>query len=80
MPDANFAQRFRMRHKLLHKIFWRRCGECLVELDDEQVPDPEIPDQSDLVLRSSEQMRSLHGPKHFHGMRVESDDDRSAIC
>jgi hypothetical protein len=80
MSDANFTQRFRMCHELLHKIFRGRCGECLVEFDDEQVPDPQVADQFDLVLCSSQQVGSLPWPKHFHGMRVESNDHRCAIC
>ena len=40
----------------------------------------EVADQSDLVLRSSEQMGRLRGPKHFHWMRVKRDDDWSAVC
>jgi hypothetical protein len=40
----------------------------------------EVANQFDLVLRGREQMGCLRGPKDFHRVRVESNDDWSAVC
>src|SRR5262245_33836624 len=69
-----------MRHQLLHEIFRRSRGKCLVELDDKQMLHAEVPNQFDLVLRGGQQMGCLRGSKYFHRMRIEGNDDRSAIC
>src|SRR6266536_2897014 len=69
-----------MRHQLLHKVFRRGCGKCLVEFDDEQMPYSEVANQFDLVLRGREQMGCVVGAKYFHRMRIKSNDHRSALC
>jgi hypothetical protein len=79
MADANFTQRFGMRHELLHKVFRRGCCECLIELDDEQVLHTEPANQLNFVLRGGEQMGRLRGPKHFYRMRIESNHNGSAL-
>jgi hypothetical protein len=56
MPNADFAQRFRLGHQLLDEVFRRGCGKCLVEFDDEQMPYSEVANQFDLMLRGREQM------------------------
>ena len=80
MPNADFAQRFRLGHQLLDEVFRRSRSKCFVELDDEQMLHAESANQFDLVLRGGEQMRCLPGPKYFHRVRVEGNNDRSAVC
>ena len=41
---------------------------------------PEVANQFDLVWGGGEQMRCLPGPKYFHRVRVEGNNDRSAVC
>jgi hypothetical protein len=69
-----------MRHQLLHKVFRRSRGKSLVEFDDEQMPYSEVANQFDLVLRGRQQMGGVAGPKHFHRMRIKSNDNGSAVC
>src|ERR1700682_329459 len=79
VADANLTQRFRIRDQLVDKLFRRRGREFFVELDDEQMRDPEIPDQSDLVLRRGEQMRRGLWAQYFLRMGIECDDDWRAV-
>ncbi len=53
-------------------------AEFAVEFDDEQMRDAELADQSDLVLRRGDQVRSIVRPKNFPRMRIECHDDRRA--
>src|SRR4030095_17138967 len=69
-----------MRQQLLHKVFRSSCGKCLVEFDDEQMPYSEVTNQFDLVLRGRKQMGRVVGPKHFHRVRIKSNDHLNALC
>ena len=62
VPHANFAQRFRMLHQLLHEVFGLGCGKLLIKLNDQKMRHAEVADQSDLVRRSGEQMRRAFWP------------------
>src|SRR4030095_7677000 len=69
-----------MRQQLLHKLLRRSRGKSLVEFDDEQMPYSEVANQFDLVLRGRKQMGRVVGPKHFHRVRIKSNDHLNALC
>ena len=61
VADANFLKRPRVRRQLAQRnLPGRRC-ERAIEMQDEQVSDPEVADERDLVLGGGEQMRRVAG-------------------
>src|SRR2546428_709047 len=68
-----------MSDEFLNEIFRLGRGKLFVESDDEQVPDAESADQSDLVLGGAEQVRRCLRAQDFFRMRTECNYHRRSI-
>src|SRR6516164_7659060 len=79
MSDANFTQRFRMLHQLLHEILGFGGSKMFIERNDQQMPHTKRANQTDLVWRGGEQVRRFLGPQYFFRMRIKCHHHRRAI-
>src|SRR6266571_4638727 len=69
-----------MHNELLNKFLWRSGCELLVKADHEKMLDAQVADQSDFVLRGSEQMRRVLRAQHFEWVRIKSHCNRRPLC
>jgi hypothetical protein len=69
-----------MDNEFLDKFLWRSGSELLVEVDHEKMFDAQVADQSDFVLRGSEQVRRVLRTQHFEWMRIKSHCYRRPLC
>src|SRR6266513_5879817 len=68
-----------MREEFFDELLWRSGGEFLVEVDYEEMFDAQVANQSDFVLRGSEQMRRVVRARHSDRMWSESHNERGSI-
>src|SRR6266699_1153255 len=68
-----------MREEFFDELLGRSGGEFFVKVDYEEMFDAQVANQSNFVLRGSEQMRRIVRAQHFDRMRIESDNERGSI-
>jgi hypothetical protein len=69
-----------MYNEFLDKFLWQSGSELLVEVDHEKMFDAQVADQSDFVLRRSEQVRCVLRAQHFERVRIKSHCYRRPLC
>ena len=69
-----------MHNELLDKFLWRSGCELLVKVDHEKMFDAQVADQSDFVLRGSEQVRRVLRAQHFERVRIKSHYNWRPLC
>jgi hypothetical protein len=69
-----------MDNEFLDKFLWRSGSELLVEVDHEKMFDAQVADQSDFVLRGSEQVRRVLRAQHFERVRIKSHYNWRPLC
>jgi len=68
-----------MHNELLDKFLWRSGSELPVEVDHQKMFDAQVADQSDFVLRGSEQVRRVLRTQHFERVRIKSHYNRRSL-
>ena len=68
-----------MLNQLLHKVLRLGCGELFIERNDEKMPHPKRPDQSDLVRRGGKQVWRFLRPQDFLRVGIKRDYDRRSV-
>jgi hypothetical protein len=68
-----------MHNELLDKFLWRSGSELPVEVDHQKMFDAQVADQSDFVLRGSEQVRRVLRTQHFERVWIKSHYNRRSI-
>jgi hypothetical protein len=69
-----------MHNELLDKFLWRSGCELPIKVDHEKMFHAQVADQSDFVLRGSEQMRRVLRAQHFERVRIKSHYNRRPVC
>src|SRR5260370_33951655 len=69
-----------MNKELLNKILWPLGCELLVKVDLQKMLGAQVADQSDCVLRGSEQVRRVLRTQHFERVRIKSHCNRRPLC
>ena len=69
-----------MDNEFLDKFLWQSSSELLVEVDHEKMFDAQVADQSDFVLRGSEQVRRVLRAQHFERVRIKSHYNWRPLC
>src|SRR5213080_1170339 len=68
-----------MCEEFFDKLLWRSGGEFFVEVDYEKMFDAQVANQSNFVLRGSEQMRRIVRTQHFDRVRIKGHNERGSI-
>jgi len=64
-----------MCEEFFDKLLWRSGGEFFVKVDYEEMFDAQVANQSNFVLRGSEQMRRIVWTQHFDRVRIKRHND-----
>src|SRR5260370_41700030 len=68
-----------MHNELLDKFLWRSGSELPVEVDHQKMFDAQVADQSDFVLRGSEQVRRVLRTQHLERVWIKSHYNRRSL-